>query len=355
MKFLHAFFVLSMLLTIPVLAVHTSVVSVGPSLTTLSKEVSFSVNATNLGKDKISEVRTRMPLQFSSLKCGTAPNGWILAYSDAIECNYKTVLTYIDSNKSLLFVVSATTGAKDGNYTWEVRSRDVFDGFSLNYPVTAVDATAPAIKASTLKSPNGGEKWEVGRQYDILWNAGDITDNNLAGNPVTLSYATDGKTWNIITENQENDGVYTWTVPAAISDSVRVRLTAKDKAGNAASDEGDAPFSIVQPVPSITIKAGETKSIDVNKDGKNDAKITVRSVTADAAELLIVAIEAPTPAATVAPNVSTNVTVPPKPVNITITPEKGVTSPAVTAVIVILVLIILYLIWRLQQLEKKKK
>jgi len=337
-----------LLLAIPVLAVHTSDVSVVPQLSGASKETNFSFNITNNGKDSINEVRIRIPVEFSALKCGTAPNGWSLAYSDAIECNYKTVSNYLSTGKSLIFVITATAASKDGNYTWEVRSRDVFDGFSLHNPTSAVDATGPTIKTTTLNVPNGGEKWEVLSQYNILWSSSDIADSNLKNKPMTLEYTTDGRLWNEIAKNEENDGTYTWTVPDVKSDKARVRISVEDTLGNTASDESDSSFSIIPAVPVVAIGIGETKTLDVNKDGKNDTTIKLRSVSEDAAVLLIAGIAAPS---TPAPNATSNATATPAP-----SPEKGIlTNPTVTAVVVILILIILYLIWRLNQLEKKKK
>lgn len=333
-----------LLFAIPALAVHTSDILIAPQLSGASAETDFSVNVTNKGKDSINEVRVRIPVEFSSLKCGEAPKGWSLAYSDAVECNYKTVASYITTDKSLLFALTVTTSAKDGNYTWEIRSRDVFDGFSLHNPITATDSKAPSIKDDTLKVPNGGEKWETSSVHDILWSSRDIADNNLLDNSITLEYTTDGKSWKTIATNEENDGAYTWMVPA-VADNVRIRLVVEDKAGNTASDESDAPFAIVAAAPTVSIKVGESKTLDVNKDGKNDTTITVKSASKDEAELIIEGVPeaAPLPVA--------NVTATPAPA-----PEKGVlTNPTVTAIVVILILIILYLIWRLQHLEKKKK
>ncbi len=345
---MKALFVALLILTIPVFAVHTSNVALVPQFSGAVKEVQFSLNITNIGKDNVSEVRVRMPVDFSLLECSDAPVGWTLAYSDAIECNYKTVSKYIAPGVSLIFWVNATTASKSGNYTWEVRTRDVFDGFSLHNPVTMTDAAAPAIKPGTLKTPNGGETWEASSRIDIQWSFKDITDDNLEEKPITLEY-TDGKTWKMISQNEENDGAYTWTVPDSVTDNARVRLTAMDKVGNTASDESDKPFSISPAAPTVTIKVGETRILDANNDGKNDTIITVRSVTADAAVLLINAVTPVTP-------VAVNVTTPAANVSKTPVPDKGVLSnPTVTAIVVILILIILYLIWRVQQLEKKKK
>lgn len=346
MKFLKSLIVIALVLSIPAFAAHTSAVAVSPQLTGASKETDFFINVTNKGKDSVNEVRIRVPVEFSTLKCGTAPNGWALAYSDAIECNYKTVSNYITSSHSALFNMRVTTAGKDGNYTWEVRSKDVADDISLHNPVTFIDVAPPSIKSNTIEVPNGGESWDAGSQHNILWHLRDITDSNLLDKPVMLEYTTDGKTWNKIAETEENDGAYPWTVPDMPTDNARVRITVTDKAGNTASDESDGPFSIAKAMPTVTIGVGETKVV-------NNTKITLKSVSADVAVLAIsIAAPAPAPVPTAKPNVTANATA-----NITgQMTEKGVlANPTVTAIIVILILIILYLIWRLQQLEKKKK
>jgi hypothetical protein len=243
-------------------------------------EAEYSFNVLNNGNDSVSEVRIRMPSEFSSLKCAAAPQGWSLAYSDAVECNYKTVSSYIVAKESLSFAITAMTPSSSGNFTWEVRTRDVFDGFSLHNPLVWVDASAPLVKSSTIYAPNGAEKWEVGSQHDILWSSGDIEDDNLKDMPVTLEYTTDGKLWKKIAENIENNGSYSWIVPDVKADKARVRIAVVDMVGNRASDESDGVFSIIQAAPTLSINVDETKVLDVNKDGKNDTSITLRRSSA---------------------------------------------------------------------------
>jgi hypothetical protein len=308
-----------------------------------------------MGKDAISDVRIRVPQQFSSLKCGVPPENWSLAYSDAIECSYKTVSDYIKLNETLSFFVNAVTAAADGNYIWEVRSQDSFDGFSFHYPVSVVDIKPPAISASALQEPNGGERWEKLSQQAILWNAEEITDD-LAENPVTLEYATDGQTWSIIAAGEKNDGVFEWTVPDIDSNNTKIRISVADKAGNAASDESDQPFSIVPAAPTLTLEKGEFKGFDINTDGNNDIIVTLRSIEGNVATLVIAtvptAVATPTAVPTPEPTPNATATATPQ-----ATPERRdiLSDPTITAVIVILILIIIYLVWKLQGIEKKKK
>ncbi len=336
---MKGFWVAFLLLTIPALALHASDVAVLPQMAGVSKDVAFVINATNLGTDNISEVRISVPIEFSGLACGAAPGGWKLVSFDVLECSYKTVSAYLAKGDSLVFSVNATTAAGDGNYTWEIRSRDVFDGFSLHAPVTAIDGTLPSIRNSTMESPNGGEKWETLSEHIIRWRAEDIADSELAENPITLEYTADGKAWILIASDVENNGTYMWTLPNLTAEKARVRITATDAVGNLASDASDDTFSIIASLPTVSIKVGESKTVDVN--GKN-ATITVRGVKDETVTLLIKSAVTAQPVVTPKANATASpaATVAPNNLN--------------TAVVVVLVVIILYLIWRLQQIEKKK-
>jgi hypothetical protein len=332
---------IALVLAVPVMAVHTSQISLTPTLAAASADTQFSADVMNLGKDKISEVRVRVPVEFSGLKCGTAPSGWTLAFSDAVECNYKTVANYIASNSSLAFTVTAKTASEDKNYTWEIRTRDVFDGFSLHNPVSLIDKSGPSVKNTTLTGPNGGEKWVSRTSHDITWNKADITDANLKEKPVTLEYSTDGKKWNLIAKDLENTGSYLWAVPDENSSTVKVRLSASDTAGNVASDESDDTFTVSFALPTTVLLLGEASSVDLNKDGTADFTVTLVDLTKQTAIVAFVAAKAAAQTTTTAANVTT-----------TTVPSRG--DQTTTIVIIILVLIVLYLIWKLQQTGKKK-
>lgn len=332
---------IALFVAMPVIAVHTSKISLDPMLTAPSADTQFTLNVTNLGKDKVSEVRIRMPVDFSGLKCGVAPTGWTITFSDAIECNYKTVASYIESNSSLGFMFMAKTGSDDKNYTWEIRTRDVFDGFSLFNPVSNVDTAGPSMKPATLTVPNGGEKWVSRTSRDITWKSADITDANLKYNGIMLEYTTDGKKWELISADLENSGSYPWTLPDLNSTGVKVRLTAHDTVGNSASDASDAAFTISTALPTTVLTVGDSARIDLDKDGKNDFIVALVDVTKQTATLTFTSL---IPAATTTTTASngTTTTVPSRP------------DQTTTIVIVILIVIIIYLVWKLQKTGKKK-
>jgi hypothetical protein len=108
-----------------------------------------------------------------------------------------------------------------------------------------VDATAPAIKTTTLIQPNGGEGLQIGTLYTIKWNKADITDANLATNPITLWLTQDGgATFTQIDGALANSGSFSWSVSGIPSSNSWVKIMATDKVGNQSSDMSDAAFTI---------------------------------------------------------------------------------------------------------------
>jgi hypothetical protein len=87
------------------------------------------------------------------------------------------------------------------------------DGF-----VAKIDETS-----ITLTAPNGGENWHVGFENNITWHS-----DGLVGN-VRIELSTDsGETWEVIADSTENDGLYTWMVPDAVSTECLVRISEAD-------------------------------------------------------------------------------------------------------------------------------
>jgi hypothetical protein len=108
-----------------------------------------------------------------------------------------------------------------------------------------VDATAPAIKATTLIQPNGGGGLQIGTVYLIKWEKADITDKNLGDKPVTLWLTQDGGvTFTQIDGALANTGSFSWSVSGIPSANSWVKLMVTDKVGNQSSDMSDAAFTV---------------------------------------------------------------------------------------------------------------
>lgn len=127
--------------------------------------------------------------------------------------------------------------------TWEpagvdtVRGNGFVDTFTNSG--TALDLTAPLV---AVAAPNGGETWETGSLQDILWTATD----NVGVTSIDLTYSLDGgATWpGVIALGLPNTGTYPWTVPDVATASARIRVTARDAAGNEGFHDSAADFGI---------------------------------------------------------------------------------------------------------------
>ena len=95
---------------------------------------------------------------------------------------------------------------------------------------TTIDTSAPTV---TVTYPTAGTKLRGGSCINITWTATDnsnFTSDNLL--LINIDYRIGGGSWNLIASNLQNITSYSWTVPRVDSDSVQVRVTAFDLAGN---------------------------------------------------------------------------------------------------------------------------
>ncbi|MEK7164818.1 MAG: fibronectin type III domain-containing protein, partial [Patescibacteria group bacterium] len=182
--------------------------------------------------------------------------------------NINADLSAITGNAGDNAVVPASYNTANGLATWTAVAGNVATDGAKNVPINATDLagnagnasnsitadnTAPAITAATLTSPSAaGLTWKGGSVQNITWNQAQITDANLAANPITLEYTTDGSNYTPIAANEANDGAYAWTVASLDSASVRVRVTAKDNANNTASDQSDNLFTVDSTAPAFS-------------------------------------------------------------------------------------------------------
>ncbi len=88
----------------------------------------------------------------------------------------------------------------------------------------------------TVTSPNGGENWAAGSSHAITWTDNDVT-------AVTISLSTDGGgQWTAIASNVNNTHTYSWTVPASVGTTCRIRVA--DASDASVYDDSDANFAI---------------------------------------------------------------------------------------------------------------
>jgi beta-lactamase superfamily II metal-dependent hydrolase len=164
--------------------------------------------------------------------------------------------------------------------TWEpggvdtVRGKGFADTFA-NSGTPAGDTTPPAV---TVSAPDGGEDWKAGSAHAITWTATDA----VGVTSVDLAYSTDGGSTypNVIAAGMANTGSYSWTVPNTPTGSARVRVTARDAAGNTAADGSNANFAIgtwtitassgaggsISPSGSVAVSQGGSQAFAIGPD-----------------------------------------------------------------------------------------
>lgn len=151
--------------------------------------------------------------------------------------------------------------SRDGRYGFKLvlvdrdnnRSERPRRGTVPDYAVM-VDTQAPLI---AVASPNGGDVFRAGAQTLIAWT---VVDANIEESSILIDYTTDdGQNWFPIAQSEANDGKYFWNLPMVTSSQCRVRIHAKDLAGNIGSAMSERTFTIDGLAPTIQI-AGPPRS-----------------------------------------------------------------------------------------------
>jgi hypothetical protein len=100
-------------------------------------------------------------------------------------------------------------------------------------------------------SPNGGEVIPVGAGVNLTWNAADPYQG-VTG--VDLAISRDGGTnWTVLATGIANSGSFPWVVAGPTSNTVLLRVTASDAAGNQGTDVSDQVWAIVDPPVSTVV------------------------------------------------------------------------------------------------------
>ena len=183
----------------------------------------------------------------------TSPNGgenWAVGSVQNVTWTSTGIFSYVDialsTNSGVSWTAVANGTANDGSHSITVPSAD-----SSNCLIRVSETGGSVSDVSngvfsiytphtiTVVSPNGGESWLPGSTHPITWTStGAIAY-------VDLSYSLDnGSTWVTIANSRANTGSYYWTLPAASSNTCRVRVA---ESGGGASDISDYIFSILEP------------------------------------------------------------------------------------------------------------
>src|SRR2546425_330455 len=211
------------------------------------------------------------PFKIEGALAVTSPNGgeqWTVGSVQPITwtstgslANVKLEYSKDDFATSTVIVASVPNS---GTYNWTIP-----DAISATVKVRVSDVTDPEAKdvsdanfkiksLVTVTSPNGGEKWNVASTQPITWtNTGTVAN-------VKLEYSKDNfATATVISASAPNTGSYTWTIPDAISTTVKVRVT--DVADPNASDSSDANFKIQGAFAVTTPNGGDAWKINTTQ------------------------------------------------------------------------------------------
>jgi hypothetical protein len=154
----------------------------------------------------------------------------------------------LDSQSPLSDSVAAAISEDDFLHVvwidWQDGHQEVF----YNYADVG-DTMVPLV---TLLTPSEGESLSIGSSYDITWSASD--DNEAL--TVSLEYTLDnGASFKKIAEKLGNTESYQWTVPNVLSETVQLRITVLDAAGNQARSTSGC-FSVSdQTAPIVLLKS----------------------------------------------------------------------------------------------------
>lgn len=119
------------------------------------------------------------------------------------------------------------------------------DGSPSDASDTFFSIAQAGTETLTLLAPTGGESWEIGVSYSILW-----TSSGLAGARIELS-RDGGTTWEVlVASTPASSGSYFWTVTGPQTTQTLVRVS--DLADSSPSDVSIANFDLLPP-PSITV------------------------------------------------------------------------------------------------------
>jgi len=149
--------------------------------------------------------------------------------------------------------------------------------------IGAYGNTAEASKSTgpfiTVTSPNGGETWNRGSEYEITW------DSDGAGDVKIALY--DGWTKCCeISVGTPNNGSYMWTIPADHATGTNYRVVVISQSVSGLYDSSDAAFTITTktPEPYITVTSpnggetwnrGSTYEITWDSDGAGNVKVAL--------------------------------------------------------------------------------
>jgi hypothetical protein len=206
----------------------------------------------------------------------TAPNGgesWGVGTTHAITWVRKgsistaTLQYSADGGASYPNTITTTADAATQSANWTIPDSLTSQGKVkiINNADSSVNDTSDLnfkiVGILTITAPNGGESWGVETIHNITWTrVGSIAN-------VRLDYSTDsGTTYPSMIIASANAGSlgYAWTLPDAVSKTVRVKIS--DAAEPSVSDTSDANFSVLARFDITAPDGGEVWTVASSHD-----------------------------------------------------------------------------------------
>ncbi len=197
----------------------------------------------------------------------SSPNGgetWYIGSNNQISWTSTGVtaikIEYSTNGGSSWISITNNINANLGTYNWTVPN-----SASLTCKIKITDINSPSVfdisnsnfiiaqpgQNLTLTSPNGGESWSIGSNYNITWQGANL-------NSVKLEYTTNnGSSWITITESSSGaTGLYSWLIPNTPSQNCKVKI--QDATDGDPFDISNATFTIPSSGKSITLNTPQS-------------------------------------------------------------------------------------------------
>jgi len=160
------------------------------------------------------------------------------------------------------------TTDNDGYYDWQI-PEDHETGSGFQVKITSINDTSQYDFSNhsftiqkkprlTITSPDTEKVvWKIGKSYDITWNregeTGEHVRLGLERKNVYYAYA--------ITDSTENDGLYSWLIPADVDTGTDYRVMISSLSDPELFDYSDSTFTI-ELAPALTVTCPDTEKVE---------------------------------------------------------------------------------------------
>jgi hypothetical protein len=185
-----------------------------------------------------------------------------------------------------IWSIISTDESNGGSYLWDTSSapcpgtywmnisaydsigQTTFDESNFSFAIDCLTDNPPIVEAW---EPGGSpmQSFVQGDMINITWNATD--DNPLPPNPINITYGS-ASTWNIISTDEPDDGLYLWDTSSVICPGTYwMNLSVYDSIGQETYDIGNSSFEITcpsdsYPVITVTEPGGASGQIHILGD-----------------------------------------------------------------------------------------